>query len=356
MRKQKLAALLLLITTVLVSCKELEVKNLPYSIGGVDELVVVLNSVDSTDDLFNAIDSYLGATYSNTPQPEFRFGVTYVDVATYESTFSKHRNLVFIGDLEGSTNFTKFVRELIGEETYGKIRASKTSFYLPLNDIWARPQYAETIVANDRDLLLADIDNIMTGLVDRISKRELAKIRNNQFIPGHNVQVEQMLEKEHKIAMDIPKDFTLLDTEGENFLFLRKSTIDLTASIMIYYEPYVDSMQLNPVYLLHLRDSLGAEYESSRVQGSFAQTEYRVPRSHDTITVNDMYCLESRGLWRLVNDFMGGPFINYWIYDEANKRMMYIDAYVYAPDMRKRPQVRQLEAVISTFGKRSLGD
>lgn len=348
------AAVLLLGVATLVSCKELEVKNLPYSIGGVDEMVVVMNSIDSTDTLFRVIDSYLGATYGNTPQPEYRFGVTYVDIATYESTFSKHRNLIFIGDLEGATNFSKFVRELIGEETFGKVKASGTSFYLPLENLWARPQYVETIVATDRDLLLADIDNIMQGLVERISERELKKIRNNQYIPGHNVQVEKMLADEHGIDMQIPSDFHLLEKSNENFIFLRKSTIDLTSTIMIYYEPYVDSTQLNPVYLLHLRDSLGIEYEGSRVPNSYAQTEYRVSRSHDTISLNGYYCLESRGLWRLVNDFMGGPFLNYWLVDEANSRLVYIDAYVYAPDMRKRPQVRQLEAVISTFGLRNL--
>ena len=50
----------------------------------------------------------------------------------------------------------------------------------------------------------------------------------------------------------------------------------MTASIMIYWEPYSDSAQLKPEYVLHLRDSLGLTYESSKVANSFMQTEYRV--------------------------------------------------------------------------------
>jgi hypothetical protein len=356
MSKARFVIFLALVFSVVVSCKQLEVKNLPYSIGGVDEMVVVLNAVDSTDTLFQVIDSYLGAIYNNTPQPEYRFGVTYIDVATYRSTFQKHRNLIFIGDLETPGDFSQFISELVGVETLKKVRSAGASFYLPLEEVWAKPQYVEAIVAADRTLLLAGIDTIMQGLTSRISDRELAKIRKNQFLPGHNTQVEKVLREQHQIDMQVPSDFTMLKASEGNFIFLRKSTIDLTATIMLYYEPYTDSAQLNPAYLLHLRDSLGHQYESSRVPGSYMQTEYRAPAEHNVINMNGYYCLESRGLWRLINDFMGGPFINYWMVDEANKRLVYIDAYVYAPDMRKRPQIRQLEAVISTFGTGSLGE
>ena len=61
-----------------------------------------------------------------------------------------------------------------------------------------------------------------------------------------------------------------------------------------------------------------------------------------------MHC-DQRGLWRLVNDFMGGPYINFWVYDEQHNRMVYLDGYVYAPDMRKRPLVRQLEAILTSY-------
>jgi hypothetical protein len=356
MSNRRLLVFLSAVLGIAVSCKQLEVKNLPYSIGGVDEMVVVLNAVDSTDTLFQAIDQYLGAIYNNTPQPEYRFGVTYIDVATYRSTFQKHRNLLFIGDLETPGDFSQFISELVGVETLKKVRSAGASFYLPLEDVWAKPQYVEAIVAADRTLLLAGIDTIMQGLTDRISQRELEKIRKNQFLPGHNNQVETVLREQHQIDMQVPSEFTMLKASNDNFIFLRKSTIDLTATIMIYYEPYTDSAQLNPTYLLHLRDSLGHQYESSRVPGSYMQTEYRAPSEHNVINLNGYYCLESRGLWRLINDFMGGPFINYWIVDEANNRLVYIDAYVYAPDMRKRPQIRQLESVISTYGLSSFGD
>jgi hypothetical protein len=92
MSNRRLLVFLSAVLGIAVSCKQLEVKNLPYSIGGVDEMVVVLNAVDSTDTLFQAIDQYLGAIYNNTPQPEYRFGVTYIDVATCSlSATSKHR-------------------------------------------------------------------------------------------------------------------------------------------------------------------------------------------------------------------------------------------------------------------------
>ncbi|HAE12627.1 MAG TPA: hypothetical protein DCG24_00265, partial [Bacteroidetes bacterium] len=325
-RSGKLFLFLLTITGV-VSCKQVDSTNLPYSIGTVDEMVVVLNSVDSTDTLFRVIDEYLGASYGYTPQPERRFNVIYADMATYQNTFERHRNLVFIGDLEQPTAFSRFIGELVGEDRVAKLKQAGNSFYLPLENMWSHPQYVEAIVAADRDLLLADLDNILTGLLQRVSDRELNKIRSNQYVAGHNLQVEEALA-DAGINLQVPADFKALSVSKENFWFLRKSTIDMTASIMIYWEPYSDSAQLKPEYVLHLRDSLGLTYESSKVANSFMQTEYRVAQLHEQIDFNGAYALRSRGLWRLVNDFMGGPYINFWVYDEQHNRMVYLDGYV----------------------------
>ncbi|MBK6729881.1 MAG: DUF4837 family protein [Bacteroidetes bacterium] len=349
MRLTKTGITLFFITVFFITCKPPENSILPYSVGGVDEIVVVLEKVDSTSALFLALDESLGATFGGTPQGERRFNILYTDLDGLNKTFIRHRNIVFIGTLAQQTNFTKFISDLIGEQNKGKVFSSNATFFLTRKDVWSKPQYIETIVAANDSLLIDGIGNTLTSLIDRTSERELLKIRSNQYLPGENKDVEALLLDKHQIQMRIPSDYKMLGSSNNNFIFLRKSTIDQSTAIMIWYEPYYSADQLTPEYAIKKRDSLGTLYEGSNVPESFMTSEHRFPFRVDTINYNGDFAIETRGLWRLVNDFMGGSFINYWIYDKKNNRIIYMDGYTYAPDLKKRPIIRELQSILTTM-------
>ena len=48
------------------------------------------------------------------------------------------------------------------------------------------------------------------------------------------------------------------------------------------------------------------------------------------------------------NDFMGGPFVINTVLDEEHNRIIYMMAYVYAPDGKKRNMLRQVENILYT--------
>ena len=48
------------------------------------------------------------------------------------------------------------------------------------------------------------------------------------------------------------------------------------------------------------------------------------------------------------NDAMGGPFVCYVYPDEAHERLLVAEGFVFAPEEKKRPIVRQLEAALQT--------
>lgn len=64
----------------------------------------------------------------------------------------------------------------------------------------------------------------------------------------------------------------------------------------------------------------------------------------------DHYAVMMRGLWTVVNDFMGGPFVLNVVLDKENDRVVYMMGYVYAPDDKKRNMVRQVEAIVFSAG------
>jgi hypothetical protein len=69
------------------------------------------------------------------------------------------------------------------------------------------------------------------------------------------------------------------------------------------------------------------------------------------VNFNGRYAIETRGLWRLVGDFMGGPFVNYVFLDEETNQMVMIDAFLYSPRRSKRDLLMQLEAIAYSIGR-----
>ncbi len=58
------------------------------------------------------------------------------------------------------------------------------------------------------------------------------------------------------------------------------------------------------------------------------------------------YAVLMKGLWTVVNDFMGGPFVLNVVLDQKNERVVYMMGYVYAPEGKKRNMMRQVESII----------
>ena len=63
--------------------------------------------------------------------------------------------------------------------------------------------------------------------------------------------------------------------------------------------------------------------------------------------------LVQRGLWEMTGDAMGGPFVSRSYVDSVNHRIVVKEAFVYAPERKKRNLIRQLEAAIMELGVRS---
>ena len=47
---------------------------------------------------------------------------------------------------------------------------------------------------------------------------------------------------------------------------------------------------------------------------------------------------ESRGLWEVENDYMGGPFVCHTYLDKEQKNVIVMEGFVYAPKFDKRAQ------------------
>src|SRR5690606_31556298 len=91
----------------------------------------------------------------------------------------------------------------------------------------------------------------------------------------------------------------------------------ITRGLWVYSFPYTDPGTFTVDYATHLRDSITAKYILGSADSSYMVIEKLYPVDSTAITLNGEFAMEIRGLWKMENYFMGGPFINYTTYDKA---------------------------------------
>ena len=162
-----------------------------------------------------------------------------------------------------------------------------------------------------------------------------------------------------------------------NFMGLNKTEIrredgkdhEVQLNVLIYSYPYIDDSTFTNAFQIARRDSITkkfikigdkgfeineetGEYEITDGQG-YMSTEkiYGGAPESQPKTWKDLYVLETRGKWisEGTTSLMGGPFLNICFFDEANKRIINIDGFVYAPFYPKRELMRQLEHILYNF-------
>jgi len=105
------------------------------------------------------------------------------------------------------------------------------------------------------------------------------------------------------------------------------------------------------------RDEFEGKYIKGPTEGSWMTTEHRIKPEVISYTKNGNYFVKMRGLWRVENDYMGGPFVSLSTLSADKTHIITVEGYVYAPKYKKREYVRQLEAILSTvypIAKKSL--
>lgn len=317
----------ILLTFFLPSCT-LSPSGLKKSIGSVNELLVVTNDKTQWEGaLGDTIRAVFAANMPALSQPEPIFDIVNIAEKDFDGLFLKYHN-IFIADINPQLTET----------------TSESS-----QDKWAEPQRIIRITAPSPEAFTAELkakkDAFMKLFVALERQRTLTI---NQI--SVNVPLSQEVEKKFGISMPIPGGFYKAK-ETPDFMWIRhkmaKVKQDVELSIMIYTMDYKDTVVFDPRHIIQWRNTLTLEHIQGPSPLSFMKvTRDFMPPIFDTITdFPGGYAVETRGLWEVENDFMGGAFINYTFVNQADNRVITLDGYVYNPNDEKKNFLRQLEAI-----------
>jgi hypothetical protein len=145
--------------------------------------------------------------------------------------------------------------------------------------------------------------------------------------------------------MTVPPGFAIA-RQKKDLLWFKYETPEISQGIIVYTFPYVSDSTFTENYLVAKNDSMLEINIPGPTEGSYMAVEKQINQVLHIFDHNKNYAVEMRGLWRLENDFMGGPYIALAELDASNERIVVAFGYVYAPNKDKRNLLQQVEAMI----------
>lgn len=242
---------------------------------------------------------------------------------------------------EGFKNIFKSTRNILQARVNPNVDSSGITFK---DDVWAYPQATVTISAQNAEQFAEIFNKNRNKILSYYLQAEQERLRM-----GYNKYYEKgifnVLKEDFNITMKVPPGFVVAD-QKKDFIWLKYETPEISQGVIIYTFPYVSDSAFTKNYLLKVRDSILRANIPGPAEGSYMATERRIDQVQNITQLNGNYASEMRGLWRVINDFMGGPYISLAVLDEERQRVVVAYGYVYAPSKDKRNFLRQVQAMI----------
>jgi Domain of unknown function (DUF4837) len=341
--------LLILISFLLISFISCDTKK-PAK-GFEDEIMVVADSVEY-DQMLGSLQSVFEKEIY-TPQPEKLFTLKRISVNQLNNN-NRYKNIIIAAPLNSGSITSDYIKAIVDSSVETKL-ASDTSFIVYKDDLWAENQLVTVISANNMEELNAKILSNSDNLLYAFQKKSDARLFENLYNPTYEKKdIEGKFLKDYGWVIYVQADFALaLNKPEDHFVWLRRSPgSDMERWIFVYW---IDNA--TPDYLV--KDSI--KVIRNRLTKKFYQTsddKSYVVVAEDNFVVNEVnfngrYALFTQGLWELNIKGMGGPFVNYFFYDENTKRIYMIDGSVYAPKYYKRNLIQQMDVTLQSFRTKS---
>ena len=269
------------------------------------------------------IDSIFRAPQEGLPQPEPRFDVVNIPVSSLHNTqmFRAHRNIVICDVKAGNPD----------------------KFYIHHNQ-WAEPQTVIDIAAASEKSLCEMLRKHSSRILEEIYKDEYRRMAK-AFDKDCNYELVKRVQDKYGFTLSLPKEFSWAKEDGD-FMWLRKETKDFGLGILVNVMPYRDEKQFDTMKIYNRLDTMMKREVPGPAEGSYMATERRVALEGRVVDLDGAkYCVETRGLWRLFGDFMGGPFVSYSILSPDGKQVVELTGYVYCPRFNKRDYLMQVDGI-----------
>ena len=294
------------------------------STGGTAEILIVTQNVDQWNGTIGDSIKHFFLDYQyGLPQPEAQNDLMHINKKDFTDLFRKH----------------KCILEVEIDPSVEKAQAETAV------DLWAAPQRYVKITAPNvyawLDLFEAQKD---------VYRKWFTKVDRDRIMnvlrPTADKAIGEAIAKNFGFTLTVPQGFYIAKSDAE-FMWIRKELERSSACLVIYRLPYQDTAQFSRESLIAMRNMMVGKYIPGPSEGSYmaTETEFVPPLVNYVADYPAGYTMEMRGMWRVENNYMGGPFVSYTFADERTGSLVTVEGYYYEPNQKKRNQLLQLEAI-----------
>ncbi len=316
---------LLMTLLALVGCKGTKTL-LPNVSGKAGEVIVVMDRNNWENELGNSVRETLGADCPFLPQREPLYSIVNLTPSAFSDMFKIHRNIL-IFNIKNDVQKEKVIYT---------------------QNAWAFPQCVIQINAINKDnafklfeenkkLILgtleqAERDRVIANCI-QYEEKDLAVHVNEVFGGSPHFPVGYKLKK-----------------KTEDFIWIEDERQYSTQCILIYKYPVNQNEDIfsEEAIISHRNEIMKKNVPGMRDNSWMTTSTYVAPEV-SFIKFKGRNFAETRGLWNVQNDYMGGPFVSHSFYSKDSKDIIVVEGFVYAPKFNKRQFLKQVESIIYSF-------
>ena len=308
---------------------------LPGKVGASGEIVVVCENSVWSGAVGDTLRSIFGKAFPVLPQYEPWFDLVHLTPESFDRFWKPHRNII---DLELADRVDTQVPSVsIYREKYARNQiyiegAARTSAGLAL--------------------ALAEREEEMRTILHRTEVERFGRL---MALDENEVIKAELAERMH-LELTLPRDARWAKKNDEMGWIDRQLTRmkggdnhDVQQGFVVYREPYTSDEQFSMQARLDKRNAIMRAHLPGPTKGSYMTTEMRYIPSYEETVFNGQFASELRGLWRIENNYMGGPFYSLTVFDERSGELVTVEGYTYAPYFDKREYMREAEAVVRSL-------
>ena len=326
-RATKLPLISLLLYILLSGCNRGKENQLPKSTGMPYEVVL-------EGDTDSIVTKMLTEDVTGLPQPEPLCRLIQVKKGKTRGNYLLVRTRIVVN---------------IGERDFGEQNIGERDFSVRLShDENAAPQNIIRITARSAQQLRERLNGEkLRHIVDEVELKHLADIISGN--PSkQNREMQDEIKKMFGIDMKIPAAMNA-SKKAKDFIWISNNASSGMQNLLVFK----------------------VKSEQRRAGKGKVKSEERRMKNSNAFQVNDKALIDSilrtnmpgetdsmymvipvlseRGLWEMKGDAMGGPYVMRRICPGKGKDEIIIIGFVYAPEMKKKILIKQLEAAISTI-------
>ncbi len=325
---------------------------LPPATGESGEIVLVMDSAKWAGPLGDEVRNTFKAPFPGLLQDEPYFNLVYVDPDKLNSVLRNSRNMVFVNTLEGNSRGDIILRNYFTKESLETIRSDTSIFMSKQTDLFARGQAVMHLFQDSNERLTKHLQVNRSSIQQYFVNVEKKRFQQALYKAPSEQGIENSLLERHQCYLKIPYGYEIA-LENNNSIWIRLLDNKVDKNIFVAYKDYTEEQAFNRKNIVAFRDRTWRQYLLGSDSLSYMITEPLVPIDSVSLNWKNKFTVEVRGVWKLRNNSMGGPFLGYTFVDEAAGRLYYVEAFVYAPGEKKRNTLRELETILWTFKTQS---